>query len=214
MSLQQFRVRASFRCSESHPGGSLCLILVTERAQTSNFPKLQSDFGSIFWKGSCADWRCRFCSFLSNGWNVQRDFVGTGGNPATVFVGIMALGSPLSSGWKSVAMSFLEDTARGKDHPSNTVKKEQEKKPSKPTENIWVWCCKPTGKLCVLCVLTSWPYKISPIFSLLYFPRGKKPQHLIQRLSHEKGSRRCLIYAVMSNFGHGTSENCFPPPSF
>lgn len=154
----------------------------------SNFPKLQSDFGSGFWKGSCADWRCRMVlqvlqlsqqwSLLPRG-NVQRDFVRTWGNPATVFVGIMALGSSLSSGWKSVAVSFLENTAVGKDHPSITVKKEQEKKPSKPTENIWVWCCKPTGKLCVLCVLTSWPYKIYHLsFPCFIFQGGEKKKNI------------------------------------
>lgn len=83
----------------------------------------------------------------------------------------------LSNQWlKICGHLFLEDAAGGKDHSSTTVKKEEgKKKPNKPTENIWVWCCKPTGKICVLCVLTSWPYKIYHLsFPCFIFQGGKK----------------------------------------
>lgn len=82
-----------------------------------------------------AEWFLRFYSSFSNGvCRIDKMFRGIllgawrGGNTATVFLGIMALGSTLTSALKSVATLFLEDTAGGKNHPSIAVKKEEERK--------------------------------------------------------------------------------------
>lgn len=87
----------------------------------------------------------------------------------------------------------------------------------RPLENIWVWCAGEALSPERFFTLYLGPIKyITYLFHVL-FPKEKKGGgggHSRQRLCHEKGSRRCLIYAVMSNFGHGTSESYFPPPSF
>lgn len=127
----------------------------------------------------------------------------------------------LSSGVKTVVMFFSGKDSKWKRPSLYCSQKEKRKKNQsnpRPLEYIWVWC---GGEaLCPLCPERFFTLYLGPIKYITYlfhvlFPKEKKRGgHSIQRLCHEKGSRRCLIYAVMSNFGHGTSESYFPPPSF
>lgn len=89
----------------SHVLGDLCASLVTERAQMSSFPKLESVLGSIFWNREL--WRCKmlngsqgFTAFSAMGFAVlikcsEGFWWGLGEIQPLYF---LALGSSLTSG--------------------------------------------------------------------------------------------------------------------
>lgn len=189
----------------------------------SSFPKMESAFGSIFWNREL--WRFKmqrgswgFTAFSAMEFAVEikcSEGFGWGLGEGRIRPLCWHHGSWLLSNqcFKTVAMLFLEGSRW--ERPSLYCSKKGRGKKSQT--NPWrVFGFGVAGKLCVLCVPTSWPCKIDHLYFPCFIFQGEKktPQPLIEGLSHEKGSRRCLIYAVMSNFGHGTSESYFPPPSF